>query len=1087
MALSCNKNIIRDCKSLDCEGNCNAGIEFPLTKFPTLSPTVTPTFEEPTVTPTVQEPTVPTLAPTKITAVIDDEDLLPKPTLAPTRSPTRQPTETPDVFLPQVTLPPFEPPTQEPTKIDDPSEDLEDERNLSCQNAVEISSSMTPVEGALSAVPVVGLEGPCLSGLETVGGWYQVVGNGNIFTLTACSLETSKSVGVSVFTGSCGKSECIEHLSRQIAACENGNGHALSFTTEAGKGYNVLISGIPVGSPLPGSTDGSTSSEKERRHLEPTEGDFRLTLTESETPPNGKCGSAFPANFDKSVTGNTLGLMTTFQTCQNNDKPGAWYTIEGGTPEKEDSVIVYEANTCNQESNFFNTMSVFRGGSCLDHDCVEVDTLPCPSGWFGEQIFWSVTGIKENYQVFVHSSDAIEAQTYNAGSFQMDLSFHERLQNDQCNAALSVEINREESVRSTTRGAKPDISAIDNSSCGTGGAGAWYRARGTGGVLQASTCASGTDFKSSIQVYSGQCGFLKCVDFAAGNKALCDDGKGSVVNFKTEEGMDYFILVTGRREGQSGIFRLQVTDQDAEKNNECSESVPLTNGASVDGSTLQATVDFPQGESCVVPLDTPGVWYTIEGTGKAIEVSTCQNNDFDSAISIFKGTCPISLECVAGSSATDPKCTNGQGVTTSFYGEKGTTYHVYVHGAAGSSNHMGDFTLSYSEFDVTEQNEFCPKAFEISSDGSRVKGSTQDATHASIPVSSCGVEITNPGLWYTVKGNGQPFAITACSDDDGEFDVSVSVFEGGTGGCDSLTCLSGTTFVESCSSTQGRRSLQLTSSAFRFMSKPNTDYFVFVHGTDVGDFDMFVRDENIEGFGTEAPTATPIRHGKDLFRWIPVNTRALVIPTDYLDLEILYQPVLGNASIAGYQIKYTPPADFIGDDVMTLIGCNDGDCYMFEIIVHVMGDKPEPASAKGEGFNKLWLLLLLLLVIIPLICLPFILFFKRRKDQKMNTTPDDDDYSNGFNNDPFDRNPNQQSSRRGMNDSSGDDWESSDDDDDDGSYDSRDKESDSDEDDSRRNESSVDESDDSFAAGFGSDGFKDESTGSGSSRRFYPG
>lgn len=1115
VAFSCNKNIILDCKSLDCEGNCNGDFRFPLkddapdptqnptnpptnfptmnpTKFPTMNPTQNPTgfpttlgplpTENPTSNPT-QTPTssptlkptakeVPTEAPTRIADQIKEEDLIDNEEVKEEEEPSEE-----------------EKPSEEEEETDEETskDDIFDERNLLCQNAIPFSSATSPVESTISALPVLGIEGPCLSGLETVGGWYQVAGNGNIFTLTACSLEPSKSVGISVFTGSCSESECIEHQSRQIAACENGNGHSASFTTEDGKPYNILISGIPVGSPLPGSEDSSTSSEKERRHLESDlTPDFRLTVKEQETPANGKCGNALPASFNKAVKGNTLGLLTTFETCQGDEKSGAWYTIEGSEPVEEDGIFVYEANTCNQESNFFNTISVFKGNSCSDHECVDVDVLPCPSGWFGQQVFWS-TGVKENYQIFVHSDNSIEAQTYNAGSFEMELTFDDRLANDQCNAALDVEINREESVRSTTRGAKPDMYAIENSSCGTGDAGAWYKVRGTGTVLQASTCASGTDFKTSIQVYTGQCGFLRCVDFAAGNKALCEDGKGSVVNFKTQEGLDYFILVTGRREGQAGTFRLQVNEQNAEKNNECGEAIKLAKDTAVDGSTLLATVDFPQGESCVVPLDTPGVWYTIEGAGKAVEVSTCQNNDFDAAISIFQGNCPISLECVAGSSAVDPKCANGKGVATSFYGEKGTTYHVYVHGAPFSSNHIGDFTISYNEFEITEANEFCPQALEIFSDGSRVRGSTEDSTHASIPMSSCGVDITNPGLWYTVSGNGQPFEITACSVDEGEFDVSISVFEGGLGGCDSLTCLSGTTFVESCSSAQGRRELQLASSAFRFMSKPKTDYFIFVHGTDVGDFDMYVRDEMVDGFGTEAPTATPIRHGKDLFRWIPVNTRALVIPTDYLDLEMLYPPVLGNASIAGYQIKYTPPKDFVGDDVMTLIGCNDGECYRFEVIVHVMGEKIDPASAESEGWNKMWLLFLLLLVIIPLICLPFICFFKNKKRNQDDIH--DDNFSNSqsqFNDDPFDRNSNQMSSRRGMNDSSGDDWESSDDDnDDDGSYDSRDRESDSDsDDDSRRNTgSSVDQSDDGFATGFGSsDRFNDDSS---DSRRGY--
>merc|ERR1712194_581956 len=212
--------------------------------------------------------------------------------------------------------------------------------------------------------------------------------------------------------------------------------------------------------------------------------------------------------------------------------------------------------------------------------------------------------------------------------------------------------------------------------------------------------------------------------------------------------------------------------------------------------------------------------------------------------------------------------------------------------------------------------------------------------------------------------------------------------------------------------------------------------------------------------------------------------KTLVIPTDYLDLETLYEPIQGNASISGYQIKYTPPQDFIGDDTMTLNGCNNGDCYRFDVTIHVIGEKIDPKTGKAEsgGTSKLLFLLLLLLLLIPLICWPFYSFYRNK-----NRNEEDDESE--FDHDPFYRDergllPNKGSSRRGMgDDSSGADWESSDDDDaafEDASFDSRDKESDSDpdedEDSRRKGASSVESSDDGFAD---TDGFSSESMSTG--------
>ena len=911
-----------------------------------------------------------------------------------------------------------------------------------------IESNLLAIEGTIRSIPLVTLDGLCLSGLETVGGWYQVIGNGKVFTLRACSLDISKNVGISVFTGNCSLSECIEHQSRQLVNCETGNGQAISFTSKPGIPYNVLVSGLPVGVGL--STESSTNisfeSSSDRRRLEPElelETDFRLEFNDAEISQNSNCESSLPVTFETALVGSTVGLLTTYKTCQNTEKAGAWYTFVGGAP-MEDGVIVYEANTCSPEFNFHNTMSVFRGDQCGSHKCVDVDVLPCPYGWFGQQVYWT-SASNENYQIFVHSSDAIEAYTSDSGSFNMAVAYNNRSVNDQCNAALDVELDRMGGVKGTTSGSKPDINSIESSSCGTGGAGSWYRITGTGAVLQASTCLAETDHETKIQVYSGECMGLTCIDSGGGNEALCNDDKSSVVNFKTQVDVDYYILVTSR-EGKTGNFGLQIMEIQPPENNECSAAIPLGKNYTL-GSTLQATNDFTPGHHYWLALDTPGVWYEIDGAGRGLEISTCQSNDFNSAISVFKGSCN-SLESVTGTSAIDPRCTDGQGVVASFLSDKNTKYLVYVHGKSGSPISTGDFTVSYSEFDFLDTNEFCPSARSIPTDGSRVQVSTEDTTHASIPSSSCGVPISNPGLWYTFPGNGRPFEVSACSEDEVDMDVSVSVFSGGPRGCESLACLTGTTFVDNvCSSALSRRSLQRGSplSNLRFMTQKNQDYFVFVHGTNgVGDFDLFVLEEDLVGLGTTAPTELPFMYGKDLLRWIPVDTEALIIHTDYLALDIIDSPS-GNVTTQGYIINYVPPLNFSGVDIMTVDGCNEGKCYRFDVTITVLGKKLDPDDGGGEIWNKSRLLWMLLLLLIPCVSLPLYLLYQNKQRGR---DKDDSDVKiiDTFEDDTFDQHEegsllNRRIPDRGVCHSSVDsgDLDPSSDDEDEGNYNSSDE------------------------------------------------
>jgi len=125
-------------------------------------------------------------------------------------------------------------------------------------------------------------------------------------------------------------------------------------------------------------------------------------------------------------------------------------------------------------------------------------------------------------------------------------------------------------------------------------------------------------------------------------------------------------------------------------NDLCSDAIDLGSNCSitVSGTTVGATIDPV--DACGTPITAPGVWYTIEGVGRDMTASTCNDATFDTKISVYSGTCGA-LVCVGGLDDS-PGC---GGFTTSFTWPStlGTTYYILVHGFGSAT---GDFNLTVS-------------------------------------------------------------------------------------------------------------------------------------------------------------------------------------------------------------------------------------------------------------------------------------------------------------------------------------------------------------------------------------------------------
>jgi hypothetical protein len=129
-------------------------------------------------------------------------------------------------------------------------------------------------------------------------------------------------------------------------------------------------------------------------------------------------------------------------------------------------------------------------------------------------------------------------------------------ENDLCVDAIHLDVPS--TVSGTTEGSTFD----DVGTCGTSNSapGVWYHVVGSGNGMTASTCADFPDYyDTKISVFCGTCDALTCV---GGNDDNCSDGSSgllSTVDWCSQSGASYYILVHGFSSGE-GPFELTVSD-----------------------------------------------------------------------------------------------------------------------------------------------------------------------------------------------------------------------------------------------------------------------------------------------------------------------------------------------------------------------------------------------------------------------------------------------------------------------------------------------------------------------------------------------
>ena len=116
--------------------------------------------------------------------------------------------------------------------------------------------------------------------------------------------------------------------------------------------------------------------------------------------------------------------------------------------------------------------------------------------------------------------------------------------------------------------------------------------------------------------------------------------------------------------------------------------VSSTMGITLTEDELSAVQTACEGEEGNIS-DSPGLWYSLVGEGKAVHASVCRDaTDFEARISVYEGDCD-SMSCAASTPLVDTGFQSACDVH--WIAEEGSSYYVRVHGS--NSTQTGTFNL----------------------------------------------------------------------------------------------------------------------------------------------------------------------------------------------------------------------------------------------------------------------------------------------------------------------------------------------------------------------------------------------------------
>jgi len=485
--------------------------------------------------------------------------------------------------------------------------------------------------------------------------WDLVRGTGQVMTVDTCSEDTDFDTFISVHEGACGDDLVCSAANDDICGSDSG----LFWPTVAGVDYYIRVGGF-----------------------ESAVGRFSLRLTAGEAPPNDVCSGATELTPGVTLSG-SLQYAVEYDTtdCFENPDfyPGVWYYMDG-------TGSGVSISTCDSEgnANMVGEIQVFKGSTCSSEMACEVFTedFSCPfSPWMSAK-FFAEEG-ERYYNLLVGDVSGSDDSRF---KFNISATELTAVENDVCEGAYGIDdhgfIIDQTTVaffNASVVGASPDTGSCGqfHSMIGSrgNGDGVWYTVEGTGLPMEASTCSEHLTAGTFIRVFSGNCNELTCVAFGTHHwsPTICPEAVGSSrVIFENKVNTTYYILVDGfYYEDGDGNFDLTITSDFDRPSNDVPALATkvVADGEVIVGSTANAVNPFPVddglslNDTCAFNPNAPGVWYSLDGTGSTVVVSTCANEtQMSAAISVMSGSYD-NMECVAKEADNDPDGPTTRGAT----------------------------------------------------------------------------------------------------------------------------------------------------------------------------------------------------------------------------------------------------------------------------------------------------------------------------------------------------------------------------------------------------------------------------------------
>ncbi len=657
--------------------------------------------------------------------------------------------------------------------------------NPDCERAIPILPDGQVKRGSTETAMYENFTDTCDYGTLSAGLWYLVVGTGSMMRAHACLDMTCYDAMMSVYSGTCESLNCVGTNAEGTMQGSN----TITWATEPLVNYYIR---------LYASSDWETV-------------DFGLSVSSFQPVVNDLCDGAIALSIANVVEGSMeggSGYNESFSCFDAFDWPSLWFYIDG-------TGAALKVSTCSPNNIFTGAMQVYRGTDCSDLVCEDFqDYWSFPTDYECEYPAAAIRFFAEQDMRYFLVLVGLDPNAGANNTFTLSLTEFETTANDICENALPVlDISNAPILGSTSDALK------DNMTCGYYynylTPGVWYSVIGTGGSLVASTCASELDFGASIFIFSGECGDLECIAYGISGFNTCEQSfsQGSRAIFWTDVNVPYFILVSGGSSPDVGDFSLVIAATVAPPNDRCADAIDLPINGRIIGTNINATGFSGLNYSCSWAPDSPGVWYSLIGTGQVIAISSCTDElNFDAAISVSSGSCDMH-KCILTSMWNDMDClhTRYSAARVVLRTEVGVEYFFAVHSPFDPIG--GEFGLKVSTLEAPP-NDICSGAVSIQADSGTFPGSITNASGL------LGLSYSDmPSVWYSLMGTGDVYAISTCSSEL-NFDSGVIVF---TGPCDSLKEIAYNAY-SSCSETF------YSTARVVFRTQIGVAYFIAVEG-----------------------------------------------------------------------------------------------------------------------------------------------------------------------------------------------------------------------------------------------------------------